>query len=637
MAIAPGTRHAFVGRKGELSTLESLIRSGDEAVVYVHGIPGIGKSALVRALAEGLAATGVGVVTFDCRTIEPTKRGLQAALAADGFPSREGGDDDRLSLLVLDHYEVFRLMDTWLRQAFVPTLPGSARLLLAGREPPVAGWFSLADGFQSVPLGPLQDDDAMRLLDNLGARPADAPRLNRIARGHPLALTLAVAGVTEQPTLGLEEAASGRVIDDLARLYLSEVEDPLVRRSLEAASVVRRTTEPLLDAMLGGDDSRGAIDSLLELPFVEAGREGLVVHDAVREALAGFLRGANPVRYRAYRRAAWRELRDEVSEASPAELWRYTADMLYLIENPVVREAFFPSGSQPLAVEPAGLDDASAVVAIARRHEPPQAVALLESWWAEDPGTFSVVRDRDGIVTGFFSLLSSTQIRRGRLDDPVVDVWARHLRDHPTRKGEVALGLRRWLDIDRGELPCASQAACWLDVKRAYMALRPALRRIYVVVHDVPTYWPVVEKLGFRPVPDGSVEIGGLQYASVVLDFGPGSVDGWLADLVGAELGIGDDPLLDESARELTVRGTPVALTPLELGLFLHLRQCEGKAVSRAALLHEVWGTDYVGGSNVVDAVVRSLRRKLGPGATAVETLRGTGYRLRSDWRSFLS
>ncbi len=41
-------------------------------------------------------------------------------------------------------------------------------------------------------------------------------------------------------------------------------------------------------------------------------------------------------------------------------------------------------------------------------------------------------------------------------------------------------------------------------MKRTYMALRPALRQIYVVVQDVPTYWPVVEKLGFRPIADES-------------------------------------------------------------------------------------------------------------------------------------
>ena len=46
---------------------------------------------------------------------------------------------------------------------------------------------------------------------------------------------------------------------------------------------------------------------------------------------------------------------------------------------------------------------------------------------------------------------------------------------------------------------------------------------------------------------------------------------------------------------------------------------------------------DFTGGSNVVDAVVRSLRLKLGPVATAVETVRGSGYRLRADWRTHMS
>ena len=131
------------------------------------------------------------------------------------------------------------------------------------------------------------------------------------------------------------------LVAELARLYLEEVPDPVTRRSLEAASVVRRTTEPVLGAMLDGAEADAAMDRLLELPFVTAGRDGLLVHDAVREAIAGFLRGPNPVRHREYRQAAWRELRTEVEHAPPSDLWRYTADMLYLVDNPVVREAYF--------------------------------------------------------------------------------------------------------------------------------------------------------------------------------------------------------------------------------------------------------------------------------------------------------
>jgi hypothetical protein len=220
--------------------------------------------------------------------------------------------------------------------------------------------------------------------------------------------------------------------------------------------------------------------------------------------------------------------------------------------------------------------------------------------------------------------------------DPVLEAWTRDLHDRPLPKGQLALGLRRWLDEERGESPCASQAACWLDVKRTYMALRPALRRMYVVVRDVPGYWPVVERLGFRPFVNSIATLDGVEYSSVVLDFGAGSVDGWLAELVAGELGVGGDEL-DEAALELTVQGARVALTPLEFGLFSHLRHREGHSVSRGELLHEVWHTDFTGGSNVVDAVVRSLRRKLGDEAVVVETVRGRGYRLRGDWRAHLN
>jgi hypothetical protein len=164
------------------------------------------------------------------------------------------------------------------------------------------------------------------------------------------------------------------------------------------------------------------------------------------------------------------------------------------------------------------------------------------------------------------------------------------------------------------------------------MALRPHLRRIYVTVTGVPTYWPTVEKLGFRPVAETPAELDGTGYASVVLDFGPGSVDGWLAGLVAAELGLEARLRLDEAANEVVVEGSSISLTPLEFGVLARLERARGRAVSRPELLEAVWGTSYTGGSNVVDAVVSSLREKLGPHADAVETVRSVGYRLREGW-----
>ena len=206
-------------------------------------------------------------------------------------------------------------MDTWFRQVLVPLLPSGATLILAARERPVAAWFSVP-GFRTVPLGPLRPNEADALLDGLGVPPGAVGRLARIARGHPLALVLAAAGFCEHPELSLEDAALSRVVEALTRLFLQDVDDPVVREGLEAGSVVRRVTAPLLTAMLGGTaDVDGLLAAMLNLPFVDACLDGLVVHEAVREAIAGYLRGANPARYRQYRRAAWRQLQGEAQQA----------------------------------------------------------------------------------------------------------------------------------------------------------------------------------------------------------------------------------------------------------------------------------------------------------------------------------
>ena len=95
----------------------------------------------MRAFLERPAsATAPRVLLLDCRTVEPTERGFLAA--AGGFDDVEAFVRHLRGVappvvLVLDHYEVFRLMDTWLRQVLVPALPAGASLLLAGRERPV--------------------------------------------------------------------------------------------------------------------------------------------------------------------------------------------------------------------------------------------------------------------------------------------------------------------------------------------------------------------------------------------------------------------------------------------------------------------------------------------------------------------
>ena len=116
--------------------------------------------------------------------------------------------------------------------------------------------------------------------------------------------------------------------------------------------------------------------------------------------MAAYLRATDPDRSRRYRIAAWRQLRDEVTRAPSHEMWRYTADLLYILENPNIREAFFPTTEHRYFIDTAQPDDWPVIREIAARQEPPASVALVAEWWARVPQAFRIVRDGAGAAAG---------------------------------------------------------------------------------------------------------------------------------------------------------------------------------------------------------------------------------------------
>jgi len=153
------------------------------------------------------------------------------------------------------------------------------------------------------------------------------------------------------------------------------------------------------------------------------------------------------------------------------------------------------------------------------------------------------------------------------------------------------------------------------------------VRRIYSVVRG-DALLAQIGPLGFTPLPGREVVVGGLAHRPTLCDLGPDSVAGWVSRLA-ADGPAGEATRLDGDARELVLDGRRVALTKLECDVLAHLREREGRAVTRESLLRDVWGYEWTGGSNVVEVAVSGLRRKLGSRAGALQTVRGVGYRLR--------
>jgi hypothetical protein len=534
-------------------------------------------------------------------------------------------------VVLIDTYEVFRIADPWLRHELLPALGPDVRVVVAGREPPMLEWATergQLGGLEVLPLGRLDDETVQTIVRSAGFDDGPAAtEIARVSRGHPLALRLALEAHLaggEMP----EADSMSQVIDALAGAFRAGLDED-ARLALDAAAVPRRITRGVLAAMLGEAQVDDALDTLSGLAFVEATSEGLRLHDAVQSAIVERLRALDPERFRRYRSAAWHYLQTETRGVARHELARSTADLLFLIDNPVAREAMFPTTTHAYSVEPGRTEDASELRSLWHRHDPPEAADALDLWLERAPQAVRVIRDRSGALVGCSVVAEWCDIPHSlERDDPVMGAWARHAALHPLLSGQRTLVHRRTLARDTGEGPSGAQAAAWLDVKRHYFQMRPQLGRIYIGIADPTPFADALAVLGFQSFSE-PVSFGDGSFSLAALDFGPASVDGWLSRLAAAELGIADRGFLDPEDRTVEVGEQRIQLSPLEFGVLATLSERPGRAVTRAELINRVWGTTYVGGSNVVDVVVRSLRQKLGPAANRVETARGVGYRLK--------
>ncbi|WP_309706802.1 response regulator transcription factor [Armatimonas sp.] len=86
--------------------------------------------------------------------------------------------------------------------------------------------------------------------------------------------------------------------------------------------------------------------------------------------------------------------------------------------------------------------------------------------------------------------------------------------------------------------------------------------------------------------------------------------------------------LLNLGTQQVQLDATEVTLTMREWQILECLALAAGRIVSRNVLWESVWESGAAPDSNLIDVYIRRLREKLG--MESIETVRGTGYRLRT-------
>lgn len=95
------------------------------------------------------------------------------------------------------------------------------------------------------------------------------------------------------------------------------------------------------------------------------------------------------------------------------------------------------------------------------------------------------------------------------------------------------------------------------------------------------------------------------------------------------ELIVGDI-VADVTNYHVTVKGTPIVLTPKEFELLVYFMKRKGRVIDRDTLLERIWHFDFDGQSRIVDVHVSHLREKIEQDPKHpqyLQTIRGFGYK----------
>ena len=98
----------------------------------------------------------------------------------------------------------------------------------------------------------------------------------------------------------------------------------------------------------------------------------------------------------------------------------------------------------------------------------------------------------------------------------------------------------------------------------------------------------------------------------------------------GERVTIGD-MVVDFAARQVTIKGERLNLSPKEYDLLFYMVRNRGIALTREKLISDVWGYDFFGDDRTLDTHIKLLRKSLGEYADKITTLRGVGYRFEKD------
>jgi hypothetical protein len=547
-------RRRFVGRAAELELFREAITASEPAfaVLFIHGPGGVGKTALLGALADEARETGLAAVRVDLRAIDPSPPAFLEAVAAALPLAGAGGALDALQrgprrVLLLDTYESAGALDGWLRETLLPRLPVGTLVIAAGRNPPGPQWRSdpaWQELLRAVSLRNLDAGDARAYLRAAAVPELLHERALALTHGHPLALALLVDVLAQRPQAALTEAPDA--VRALVQRFADDLPGPRHKAALEVAAHARVTTEDLLRAALGGDDAAELFAWLRGLSFVEDSADGAFPHDLVRDVLDADLRWRAPDTYLDRHRRIRAHVVDRIRRSGSRDAQGEVANLVFMHRHNPRFAAFVDWSAFGRAyVDALRPGDGPELLAITARHEGESSAALVEHWLARQPRAFIVFRGHEQPVLGFATLLALHEASDADVaaDPGARAMWAYAQQHGAPRPGEEVFAARFLVDREAHQRPSPSLSLITVaHTQHIFGRARPAWEFLGPWV-DPDWIEPLMMHIDFHRAPEADYEVAGRRYGVFAHDWRRTPLEPWLELTADRELDRGDEPL----------------------------------------------------------------------------------------------
>ena len=411
----------FVGRSHELQTMSRWLGDANPStrVVAITGMGGIGKSTLLIRLLQLASDHGAIPVWIDGRSCYRTPKGFWDALPSDFRAWQAMGNEAPKLVIAIDNFEDIQVLEDWLREVFMASLPETGVLLLvASRQDLMHTWITDPvwqyhwDSWRLEALTPEEVDEFLRRRQM--HHTAAVKHLVGTASGHPLTLALTVDAITrgherdpQQVRHLVAETVSARLIHELTDAELQPLVDVL--------TLVRDANQDLLQRILRRRISARQYHALRKLSFVRRTQNGVGLHDMAEHALYEDLRQRDPGTFWAIRRQALDVLIGDYERVPPAQQGAIAQQLLWVCRDvyaPLNAYADLTAPESQLVNDHYDPRDREAVrqfvAAWGRQSFPvqgPQLMDLVDDVIEHYPGTIRMTRDHLGVAHAMFCVL----------------------------------------------------------------------------------------------------------------------------------------------------------------------------------------------------------------------------------------